>query len=264
MEHQTPRTHPSFWRSSGGVATAIGLGVAAVAAAVAIFEKKTPAAITPTTPTGPVATTPAVPGHWYIFSITSTTNPTVALQQTGFATVQAQPDPLTPGNWIVSAQWTGTASGVATSFTPPVGIVFGALADNGTTQPPIPTAWQADNGQGNGTMNLAVGTWYAFSVRTSFLSSANLAAAGLNSALVNSGWSGSMITAAADMSATPDTWNVYAQWQGASISTTDAPPLWILIPQTFVPSGGSAPVRALGPWSMGTTTPTGNPGTGMP
>jgi hypothetical protein len=207
-----------------------------------------------------------VPGHWYIFSVTAASDPTIPLQQAGFATVQAEIDPLTVGGFVVSAQWIGGSAGTATTVVAPAGLTIGGLADNGVVQPPVPESYLADTAQGTGaTVPLSPnGPWYAFSVRTSFLSTVSAGAAAVAAALVNSGWkAGAMVTAAADMSSTPDTWNVFAQWDQGSSEATDGPPLWILIPQRYTPTGAAAPVTAVGPLLM-QGTPTAPPGNAMP
>ena len=264
MENQTPRTHPTFWRSPGGVATAIGLGVAAAAGLVYALAPKTAAAgTTPTTPgtTPPPGVISATPGNYYVFSVTSSMPQAqlqAALTAVGFAQVQVQPDPINTGNYVVSGLWTGTANGVATGFLPTAGwTVNGALGSNGTTAPPTPTSWQGDNGSGV-KENLIAGNWYAFSIATSFLSGTPGAQAAIVQMLTNYGGGGALVTAAADTSANPDTWNVIAQWDGASTVATDAPPVWILKPRV------SSTPPAVGPIDLGSTVPTTPPPNTMP
>ncbi len=257
----TPRTSPTFWRSPGGVATAIGLGAAAAGGIAYAVSKSSAAAPAPTPTTSNLT---VIPTHWYLFQVTSgATNPEAALEGLGLTSVQAEPDPINAGNWIATA-YNGTATSLPPSWSlPSAGSINGALDDLGTTAPPVPTAWEADNGSGTGTVSLVVSDWYSFSIRTSFQSGTPHAAKTVSDMLVNYGWGGAMVTTAADTSSTPDTWNVYAQWDGSSVSTTDAPPLWILIPQKSIP-GLATPTPAMGPIDMGAMAPTAAPPNTMP
>jgi hypothetical protein len=181
-----------------------------------------------------------------------------ALAVVGFSKLQVQPDPINTGNYVVSGLWTGTASGGATGFLPTTGwTINGALNSNGTTVPPTPTAWQGDNGSGV-KENLIAGNWYSFVIETSFLSGAAGAQAAVVQMLTNYGWGGALVTAAADTSASPNTWNVIAQWDEGVSEAVDAPPLWILKPRV------SSSPAAVGPIDLGSTVQTVAPPNTMP
>lgn len=252
-----PENHPvkpSFWKSSSGVMTAIALGIGAVGAAAAVLTKKpatTPPVPTPTpTPTTGVqagtqnaagqTTFSNVAAGYYYLNVLSSTNPTAALSAVGFGQLQVQTDPFNTNNWLVTAYWTAPSG--ATTFTDggstwQVNVRMGLPALLAAT-PPIPQS----------VTGLVANDWYTFSVRTEFLQNATdngeSAAGVLATVLESSGWGSSstppLITAAADTSSTPDTWNAAAQWTGIATTTQDAPPLWVLL---------GAPIN------VGTTTP---------
>lgn len=205
---------------------------------------------------------------YFLFSITTpySSNPAVtpqgqanvqaALAAAGFVNIQVQNDPsVTAGNsWVATAMFTGTPP---TTVTAASGNLTLSNVQALTGTPPVPQP----------VSNLVVGSWYQFSVRTSFLQGAPDPTTGVpanqpNVAayLIAMGFGGPTggtaasptlyLTAAADQSSTPDTWNVFATWQGppnvtpVPTSATDYPPLIFFVPNALPTLMAAAPTAA--------------------
>jgi hypothetical protein len=248
-----------FWGSTAGTVTKIAIAAAAVGGVVLYAQSNAAAAAT----TPAAGSAPGPTSSYYIFNVTTpyqsniATNlaiVTAALQAAGFSNIVIEPDPTNVdagGNqygWVATALYTGTPPTSITNASGNLTLapVAGSTAITPITGPVAPT-----------TSNVTVGTWYSFAVRTSFLQAATNALAAVQALLQNLGFgTGSTassptiyVTPAADMSSTPDTWNVYAIFTGPSGATTapsqvtDTPPLIFFVPSatptamTTAPSG---------------------------
>ena len=234
------------------------VGVGVVIAAVSVMNSKAAAAALPA-PGGTSASS------YWLFNVTTpytsqiATNPTgtatvaTALAGAGFTNITVQSDPTTTNGWVVLAMYPGTppatvaaASGNLT-LTPP----------DGSTAIPQVTSLPTQT-----TANLQVGTWYSFSVRTSFLQTSLDAQSAVAVILTGLGFGtiGStatapllFITPAADLSSAPDTWNVYAMVTGTTspvpangtpITIVDLPPLLFFVPSALPTALATAPTTA--------------------
>lgn len=276
----------------------IAVGAAAVVATVALVAKNASAA----TPAPGGGTTPAAQANWLVELTTPypanaaniplvqadlAATPGYVLNTTLFGAggILIQPDPTNgPNGWVAIFTFNGQPPSsiptTAAGFTPAaVGIapVAGSTWQNSTVIS-FPPTYQITG--------LTAGTWYAFSVQTSFLSSVPNAAAAVASLLASMGFgsTGSFgsatpnvgISIAADPSASPNTFNVIAMFVGTGTNTTsstDLPPLISILlggnyPVTLTPlptdltaSGTAAPGSAPPITAAGIAVPTTMPWT---
>jgi hypothetical protein len=220
----------------------VAIGVAGIGAVMVLSKTAAPAAppakppagvaLVGTNANGTTTYSGMQPGY-YLFNVLSTASPLAGLSSAGFGQIQLQQDPYQTNNWLVSAYWTGPATTLTDGGPGSWEINNGAgLPDFlGAVTPPLPQPYS----------NLSLNQWYKFSIRTSFLQSAANAVSVIQNLLAQEGWAaGALVTAAADPSSTPDTWNVAAQWTGAASETSDAPPLWVFVSQP-APAGTTSP-----------------------
>ena len=238
----------------------VGLGALAVGG-LAYLLLKPSASASAATSAGGTNTSGAT---YFLFSITTpySSNPAVtpqgqanvqqALAAAGFTNIQVQTDPsVTAGNsWVATAMFTGTPP---TTVTAASGNLTLSNVQPLAGAPPTPTT----------VPNLVAGSWYSFSVRTSFLQGApdpttgvpanqpNVAAYLMAMGFGASGGTAAApalyVTAAADKSSTPDTWNIYGTFTGAPnvtpvpTSATDYPPLIFFVPNAMPTLMAAAP-----------------------
>lgn len=265
----------------GAAAVAVG-----VVAAVVMANKSAAA-----TPAGGTLTNTSNAAYWLFelttpYNSTGTSNASMVaadLTKAGFIPspafqggFQIEADPTTANGWVVIAQYAGQ---------PPTTIAASGSTTLSTLAPTAGSTWNNSTVSSLPTptpvTGLTAGQWYAFSVRTSFLQAAPNAMSALAVILTDWGFGATggtaaapnlLLTPAADLSATPDTWNVFAQYTGpagattAPSSITDQPPLAIfatvptLLPATLTASGTAGGAPAAGTTAPPTTMPGGSRG----
>jgi hypothetical protein len=263
----------AFWKSWPGVATITGVGVA-VAAGLAWAVSKASGTSTgaPVTPGAPGAS-----GHYYLFTLTTpyansdaagtpagsaygsviaalTMGMGTATAPSGFTQLQVEEDPFTSNGWIGTGLWNGTGA-------PQIPAVNGqftvlAVANGDTTSTTGLTDLGTSPPTGSVTYtSLTPGSWYTFTLETSFVSGVAPATAAAMAAVKSLagqlGWSTGTGMLISPSGSNNQKWNLVAQWAGTAAfgtqpalptSSPDRPPLVIYAPPVGAAGANPAPV----------------------